>query len=403
MCFRPSSLSGAACIVLLFAAAANGAPLFAQQQSDDNAAIRLSGFLSTTLFGQDALFTPGNGQSAGVVAATQDGPAGWWHGADVRNTRLLVGIDIPTASAWQIGGLMEVDFFGGFPSGQAFDREQAYLRMRLAYAEFTRGGTRLRAGQEWAPITHDMPTSVNRLAFPPGWGAAGVIGWRFPGVFLRQRLHDQGSVRVDLHAAAMRGDWIGREAAPERPTAGQATLVPQLQAAFDMGATQDAAVDWSLTAGVHVDRKRSPAADAAAPEPPSGWAVAASGRVAPAPFVLRAGGYTGRAVGHLAAHVSQLEDMAGSGGWAQLGVGLGGDWGVRLFGGIDAPTESDVLALQEGILENRTTTAELRHDVGVWAAALEWQRTRTEWWDATGAGRFVRRGNQVAIGALVRF
>ena len=29
-----------------------------------------------------------------------------------------------------------------------------------------------------------MPVSVTHLAFPLGYGATGMIGWRFPGVFL---------------------------------------------------------------------------------------------------------------------------------------------------------------------------------------------------------------------------
>jgi hypothetical protein len=377
-------------------------PLHAQAPADTGSTVRLTGFVSATLYAQDALFAPGNGQNAQVVQHQQDGPAGWWHGGDVRNTRVLLEADVAHARDWKVGGLLEIDLFGGFPSGEAFDREQAYPRLRLAYAGFERSTTRIRVGQDWAPISHDMPASVNRLAFPPGWGAAGVIGWRFPGVFIRHLLHD-GALQAHVHAAAMRGNWTGDADRPDHPTAAQATLVPQLQAALSLAAGPHAELDWSLTAGVHADRKRAPRRTDEAAVAPSGWAAAASGRVAPGRFVLRAGGYTGRATGHLATHVSQLEDVGGWGGWGQLGIDLNAGWGARFFVGMDAPDEADILALDSGILENRTASFEVRHEPGPWGVAFEWQHTRTEWWHSATTNRGALRGNQAAMGVVVRF
>jgi hypothetical protein len=390
----------AAATVALATAAASGVRAQAAPD-DDGVRLRFSGFISASVFAQDALFSPGNGQNAQQLERVQDGPGGWWHGADVRNTRGTLEAHVASAGAWDVGGLMEFDLFGGFPSGGAFAREQAFIRLRIAFAEFDRGATRIRIGQDWAPITHDMPESINRLSFPPGWGAAAVIGWRFPGIFVRQALHD-GTVQVHLEAAAMRGAWVGFDDDAQRPTAAQATLVPQLQAALALAAADGARIDWGFTAGVHADRKQARRAGDAT-HPADGWAVAASGRIAPAPFVLRAGGYTGRAVGHLAATASQVEDVRGTGGWAQLGAGMGDAWGVRLFGGIDAMREADILALDEGVFENRTVTLELRHEPGPWGVALEWQHTRTDWWHAPSAERSARRGNQAALGAVVRF
>jgi hypothetical protein len=45
---------------------------------------------------------------------------------------------------------------------------------------------------------------------------------------------------------------------------------------------------------------------------------------------------------------------------------------------------------------------ELYHDRGAWAVGMEWQDTRTAWWDRV-EGEAVRHGNQAALGALVRF
>jgi len=370
-------------------------------QDAAEASVRVGGFFSTTLFTQDALFSPGNGQNAQLVVREQDGPDGWWHGADVRNTRLLIDVDAGAGGAWQVGGLLELDLFGGFPSGAAFSREQAYLRLRLAYAEFERGPARVRLGQDWAPISHDMPLSVNRLAFPPGWGAAAVIGWRFPGAFLRYRLSEGPSASVSVEAAIMRGAGFGDAADAERPATGQTRLVPQLQGVVVVEAPGDAPLDWGLRFGGHVDAQRGAGlADVPADD---GWALSLSGSVAPGPVTLLAGGYVGRAVGHLAALASQVEALRGQGAWGQVGVDFAEPWGARLFAGFDAPRDADVLELEEGILHSRTATLELFRDVGAYALAVEWQHTRTSWWHRPSAARPVLRGNQLALGALVRF
>ena len=50
-----------------------------------DAILTIRGILSATLFAQDARFSLGNGQQAEFV---QSELADWWHGGDVRSTRL---------------------------------------------------------------------------------------------------------------------------------------------------------------------------------------------------------------------------------------------------------------------------------------------------------------------------
>jgi len=57
-----------------------------------DATLTIGGILSATLFAQDARFGLGNGQQAEF---TQTELAGWWHGGDVRNTRLTFGLRGP--------------------------------------------------------------------------------------------------------------------------------------------------------------------------------------------------------------------------------------------------------------------------------------------------------------------
>ena len=390
-------------VAALLLVAALPHPVQAQEEAGDQEAPRvtMSGFLSFSWVAQDRLFTPGKGQSAQLVAAEQDGPEGWWHTGDVRNTRLLFHVDGGEVGEWQAGGLLEMDLFGGFPSGESFDREQAYPRLRLAYLELERGATRVRLGQDWAPISHTSPESVNRLAFPPGWASAGVIGWRFPGVFLSHRLPERDGRTVTLHGAVMRGDWIGDAEDPERPSAGEATLIPQVEAAVELSAGEGDR-PWTLTVGGHLDRKGAPSPDQ--PSEPSGWALSAHGQIEPDPFILLAGAYRGQSVGHLGAHVAQLADIRGAGAWLQAGLHLPAGWSVWGFGGVDSPDNEDIGS--GGILRNQTSVLMLRHDLGRLSTGLEWQYVRTERSPANmDSQRQAQRqsGNQISLGMLLSF
>jgi len=376
------------------------APAVAQDSGEEaSPRVSMSGFLSFSAVAQDRLFTPGKGQNAQVVAAVQDGPDGWWHTADVRNTRLLFHVDGGRVGEWQATGLLEMDLFGGFPSGESFDREQAYPRLRLAYLDLQRGPTRIRLGQDWAPLSHDSPESVNRLAFPPGWASSGVIGWRFPGVFLSHRIPFLEGSTLTFHGAAMRGDWIGDADDPERPSAGEATLVPQVEVAVEL-ASQDGEWPWTFTVGGHADRKEAPAPTQASE--PSGWAVSAHGRMEPGPWTILAGAYRGRAIGHLGGHVAQLADIRGAGAWIQAGYALPAGWSIWGFGGVDSPDSEDIGS--GGILQNQTSLLMLRHDAGRFSTGLEWQHVRTDRWsDGVGSPRQRRGGNQLSLGVLLGF
>jgi hypothetical protein len=87
-----------------------------------NEGIKIRGILSGTLYLQDALFGTGNGQRAEFVTQENDG---WFHGGDVRSTRLGLDFTGPdVVGNWRAGGTIEIDFFGGFTSAGAFGDEQ---------------------------------------------------------------------------------------------------------------------------------------------------------------------------------------------------------------------------------------------------------------------------------------
>lgn len=101
--------------------------------------ITLRGIVSAVLFANDQLLAPGNGQNALWAALPGLDEDAWYHGADVRGTRLGLDFTGPAAFGdWQAGGTVEVDFFGGFPGGGTLSDEQPMLRLRLAYADLTK-------------------------------------------------------------------------------------------------------------------------------------------------------------------------------------------------------------------------------------------------------------------------
>ena len=217
----------------------------------NDATLTIGGFVSATLFAQDARFGLGNGQQAEFV---QEELVGWWHGGDVRNTRLTLGFRGPSiGNGWRANATLEADFFGGFNGAGNFSDEQATPRIRVAYADLTNGRTTLRIGQAWSLTTGIMPTSTSHIAFPLGWGSGGFIGWRFPGIFLIQSLTDASSpVDARISFAAMRGSWSD-EPTPDQPSAGEAGS-PQLEASLNLDGKFRGG-NWSTYIVGHWDRK----------------------------------------------------------------------------------------------------------------------------------------------------
>jgi hypothetical protein len=359
--------------------------------------LQVSGFVGTTLFVQDRLFDPGNGQNAQYLAFDQD-DADWWHGGDVRNTRLAATMGAARLpNRWRASGLIEADFFGDFSPG-AFGREQPMPRIRLAYAQLERGGTRLRFGQDWSPIYGFVPESVTHIAFPLGWGSAGLIGWRFPGIFLRHRL--SGTDRrggAHLHVAVMRGGW-GDEDDPELPTAGQRALVPQVQARLDLKGHRQAEIPWEMYLAGHFDRKEIDAPG----EMVDGLAVTGGLRLTPGPLAFMVNVYTGRALGHHSAHISQFGDYTSTGVQGQLGLHLDRSWSLWAFGGIDTVAEDDLFPGDRS--RNVMFDFALRYATGPLEVGANWMNVRTRWHAPPGMGADVEMtGNQIALSSVLSF
>ena len=181
-CPRSSALVALVCL--------SSSALFAQQEVrlGSDASLTISGILSGTLFMQDARFGLGNGQQANFV---QTELADWWHGGDVRNTRLTFGFRGPRmGSGWRAGA-----------TGN-FSDEQPTPRLRLAYADLTNGSTTLRVGQAWSLLLGNIPVSTSHIGFPLGWGARSSRVLRRRCTWLRQTRRKGSSRHVNARTCA---------------------------------------------------------------------------------------------------------------------------------------------------------------------------------------------------------
>ena len=369
----------------------------------NDATLTIGGFVSATLFAQDARFGLGNGQQAEFV---QEELVGWWHGGDVRNTRLTLGFRGPSiGNGWRANATLEADFFGGFNGAGNFSDEQATPRIRVAYADLTNGRTTLRIGQAWSLTTGIMPTSTSHIAFPLGWGSGGFIGWRFPGIFLIQSLTDASSpVDARISFAAMRGSWSD-EPTPDQPSAGEAGS-PQLEASLNLDGKFRGG-SWSTYIVGHWDRKDLNGVRAeGSPEPAEnnldGHVVEGGLRIQSGVITLQGNAYTGKAMGHQFANLIQFGDIGGWGAWGQAGIDFTRRLGVWAFYGIDDPDDEDVRASGNDRLNSWLFSPMLRFKAGPYSLGLEWLHNRTDY-SLGAATSQERKGSQFALSTRFDF
>jgi hypothetical protein len=386
-------------------------PLSAQDPAPERPTVTLRGFVSATAFLQDHAFGFGNGQNALWASYAHSDADPWFLGGDVRNTRIGMGIAGPTIyGGWTTGGNIEVDFFGGFPGTGMTADEQPLLRLRLAHVDLARGGTTIRIGQAWAPIFGNVPVSATHLGFPIGLGSGGVIGWRFPGLFVYQRLTArEAPLQAQLQLAAFRGSWDGPGPNVEQMSAGEASLIPQLEARFDLGGRTQAGLGWNAYVVGHFDRKdlSGVGREAAADDILEGRAIAAGARLTGGPVTLHGNAYRGRAVGQLLGHISQVGDIEGWGGWTQLGFAFTPQLSAWLHTGMDDPDDASIDRAIVGAarLRNRQLAGMLRYGEGPYAAGVQWLRADTRWRAPLAEGGAVvdRSGNQLSVSVLFSF
>jgi hypothetical protein len=393
-------------VALPFAALAVLAAAVASAQTvqvGPNANITFKGFISATFFGQDQNFTFGNGQNAEFPVPPQTKTDRQFYGGDVRNTRLTMVFDGPkVAGDWKVGATLEMDFFGGNNGTGGFSGQQPVPRLRLGFIDFGNGSTTIRLGQQWSPLFGNVPVSLSHIAFPLGYGSAGDIGWRFPGIFVYQNLTPKGAaINADLQFAIMSGSWTAPPGSSiDNSSAGNAGT-PQVELRANVGG-KSGDMTWSAYAVGHVDQKDlSGAGVSSSNDKLNGTAVEIGAKLQLAGLLIQGNGYTGHSIGQQFGAITQFGKIQSEGGWAQVGYDINKSWGIFGFLGMDDPKDKDALAAVGAAarVKNQMYAGMLRWRGGPFSLGLEWMHDKL----TTGAAKTETKANQVAFSALYNF
>ena len=391
-------------LLVLIAVLATGVASAQTVQLGSTSSITFKGFLSATFFGQDQNFTFGNGQNAEAPIPPETKTDRWFWGGDVRNTRLTMVFDGPKVSGdWKVNGTLEMDFFGGNNGTGAFSGQQPVPRLRLAFVDLTNGSTTVRFGQQWAPLFGNTAVSLSHIAFPLGYGSAGDIGWRFPGIFVYQNLTAKGAaINADLQFALMSNSWTAPPgSAIDNSSAGNAGA-PQVELRANVGG-KSGDMTWSTYIVGHVDRKDLSGAGASTHDDTlNGSAVEIGAKLQFGGLLIQGNGYAGHSIGQQFGAITQFGKISSEGGWAQIGYDFNKTWGLFGFWGMDDPKDKDVLtAVTSGTpkLKNQMYSVLMRWRSGPMALGFEWLYDKLH----SGADNAQTKGNQVALSALYTF
>ncbi len=402
-----------AAMVFVFA---SGAPAAAQQviKLADGETLTISGFISATLFNDRGLFGQfGQGQNAEWAAQAQPGADQGFTDGDVRNTRIRFEFaSQPMLGKWAPKGIIEADFFGAFsnaPLGPPFGDEQPQLRVRLAYADLTNGRTTLRIGQYWSPLFAEVPVSLTHIAFPLGYGAAGMVGWRFPGIFFYHDLGKAGKpMTTQLQVAVMKGSGpaVGAIDVANNIGNGEASGMPQLEARLNVG-NRGKNLSWNVYVVGHLDWKDTTGTGVIGSNA-TGNGVELGGNITPGHLTVHGNFYFGKGLGAQFGHITPSQAPAsatvpqqarihGLGAWAQAGYDFTPHWSVWVFYGLDQPNNSK-FSTETGANLLRQLNHDgdflVRYRAGRYAIGLEYFRSVTRW--STG----ITNADQYAISVL---
>ena len=370
-------------------------------QLGGKAKLTIKGFISATYFAQNQNFAFGNGQNAEFPLPPEFSTDKWFFDGDVRNTRLTLAFTGPEVKKLKFGATLEADFFGGFNGAGAFSDEQPNPRLRLAFIDVIRGKTTFRLGQQWSPLFGNVPKSLTHVAFPLGYGSAGDVGWRFPGLYIYHNLGAaDASVKKKVSFAVMRGSWSGPGNNLDSGSAGNASFGPQIELRFDFNGKTGGSGAWGFYVVGHWDEKDLSGANATAPNDSlNGTAVEIGASYSQGAFSIQGNAYTGTAIGQQFGHITQFGDISGWGAWIQPGVKFNSELSGYLFFGLDDPDDADVFAAGQSRLKNQMIAASVQWASGPYAFGVEWLHATL----TSGAAGTKTDGDQISASAMYKF
>jgi len=364
--------------------------------------LTIGGFINATLHNNRGLFDGfGQGQNAEWAAVAQPATDQGFLDGDIRNTRIRFDFASgPVLGKWAPRATLEADFFGAFNGAPPFGDEQPQLRARFAYVDLTNGHTTLRVGQFWAPLFGEVPVSVTHIAFPLGYGAAGMVGWRFPGIFLYHDLATGKGLTAQLQVALLKGSG---PAVSSGVGSGEASGKPQFEARVNL-AKKLGGANWNGYVVYHVDNKDVNGVGVAGGEL-NGWGIETGHNITSGKLTLHGNYYFGHNLGQQFGNLTQgagsnsvqQGQIQGWGAWAQAGYDVTPHWGFWLFYGMDQPDAAKYLQQNGAALLrqlNHDTDALIRFRAGRYAMGLEYFRAVTRW--STG----IRTADQYALSVM---
>lgn len=381
------------------------APTFS---SAPGTSVAMHGWVSATAFSQNKSFIFGNGTNAEFPVP---GSTGSLSGIDVRNTRLWFDLSgAKFAGNWQGGGHIELDFFGGFNGAGAFSSQQETPRLRQAYMILQNpvSGSKVLIGQQFNLTLglDNVPASLTNLAFPLGYGAGGLIGWRFPGVVFMQDLnHGASGPKWRLDLGAFSGNWSGPGDNLNYQTAGNVGFSPQLEARLHV---EDK--DWLAYAVVHYSKIDLRGVTGTSPTPitPSftSEAFVVGANWHPGNWMFKGSWYTGKGIGQLFGSLTQFGDIKDTGGFVQAGYSFTPHWSTDVFYAVGKPNKNDVIAWMghgsAGRLDNRQEAVSLNYTAGAYGFGLQWMNDKLQS-TTNGTDRLTTTGNQLSLSGIYHF
>ena len=381
--------------------------LFAQNVSTGGKeTLKIKGFISTTFFGQNQGFGFGNGQNAEWATAPEYTDNRWFFGGDIRNTRLTMVFNGPEiTNDWKVGGVLEFDAFGGFNGAGAFSAEQPTPRVRLAYLDVVKDNFTLRLGQAWTPLFGNVPVSLSHIAFPLGYGNAGDVGWRFPGIYLYYKFASEGSsTSFDIAGAAFEGSWSGPGNNVNFETAGNSGS-PQFEVRLNLESKFSGGTVFKAYVVGHYDSKNLNGINAPTTSSLTGTAGEFGASVNTNGFLLQGNVYTGKNIGQQFGQITQIQavnsDLSSTGGWAQIGYAFPSGWGIYGFYGTESVDKAQALAaIGNGArLKNNLFDFMLRYETGPFGMGLEYLQSTLTY----GPAESTTTGKQIALSAIYHF
>jgi len=363
--------------------------------------IKLKGFISFTTFFQDQSFKFGNGQKAAWANPPQLNNK-WFSGFDIRNSRLTMIFNGKKKEnqKWTYGGALEFDMFGGYVGSSLFAAQMPMPRVRLAYMDLVHENIRIRLGQAWTPMFGNVPVSMTHIAFPLGYGNAGLVGWRFPGIYVYTGLNDKSSpVKIRMDIGLFAGSWNGPGSNTNFLTGGNFGS-PQAEVKFNFVAN-----NWSAYVVGHYDQKDLDSITGNTKDILTGSALEFGAKYHSGGFLLQGNIYSGKNIGQQFGALTQVQsinkDLRSVGAWGQIGYMLSKKVGVYFFYGFEDVNKDDTLAL----FANPRT----HHDLMNFTLKYVLDKQMSLGFDymnsdlTYGASDSHVKGNQIALSALYKF